>query len=242
MTNLRPNLKNVFDHHRLSTTLVLGVCALLFSLALLVPAAQAQAPWPHEDADGWGLAIIDVETTGLDPQFHEMVDIGVIYTTLEGEELGRFFVRIHPEHPERAGEIARSINGYDEARWAALEALMPQEAVDQFVAFHNEQAQDRRFVLTAYNAPFDRNFLEALLKRHDHSLSDFYTYFVLDLPSMAFGLGVDALVNGEVARAFGLPPETSDPLEHTGLSGAEWNLGLYRAMREAAKDRDLMSK
>ena len=235
MTNLRPKLKRAFYPQGLSTPLVLGVCALLVSVA------QAQAPWPHEDPEGWGLAIIDVETTGLDPQFHEMVDIGAIYTTLEGEELGRFFVRIHPDHPERAGDIARSINGYDEARWEVLEALMPKEAVDQFVAFHNEHAHDRRFVLTAYNAPFDRNFFEALLKRHDHSLSDFYTYFVLDLPSMAWGLGVDALVNAEVAKAFGLPPETRDPLEHTGLSGAEWNLALYRAMWERAKDRGLVS-
>lgn len=239
MTNLQAKLKRAFDHHWLSTSVVLSPCALLFSVALLVSVAQAQAPWPQEDPDGWGLAIIDVETTGLDPQFHEMVDVGAIYTTLEGEELGRFFVRIHPKHPDRAGEIARSINGYDEARWEALEALMPDEAVDRFVAFHQEHAKDRRFVLTAYNAPFDRNFLEALLKRHEHSLSDFYTYFVLDLPSMAFGLGVDALVNAEVAKAFGLPPETSDPLEHTGLSGAEWNLALYRAMRESAKDKGM---
>lgn len=235
MINLQARPKRSFYCHWLSTFFVLGFCVLLVSTA------QAQAPWPHEDPEGWGLAIIDVETTGLDPQFHEMVDIGAIYTTLDGEELGRFFVRVHPEYPERAGEIARSINGYDEVRWEALEALMPKEAVDQFVAFHKTHAQDRRFVLTAYNAPFDRNFLEALLERHDQSLSDFYTYFVLDLPSMAFGLGVDALANAEVAKAFGLPPETSDPLEHTGLSGAEWNLALYRAMREWAKDRGLVS-
>lgn len=240
MTNLQAKLRRAFDHHWLSTFVVLSFCALLFSVPLYVSVAQAQTPWPHEDPDGWGLAIIDVETTGLDPQFHEMVDIGAIYTTLEGEELGRFFVRIHPKHPDRAGEIARSINGYDEARWEALGALMPEEAVDQFVAFHKEYAQDRRFVLTAYNAPFDRNFLEALLKRHDHALSDFYTYFVLDLPSMAFGLGVNALVNAEVAKAFGLPPETSNPLEHTGLSGVQWNLALYRAMHQRAKDRGLV--
>jgi len=211
---------------------LVGALMILISAWLFPFSASAQAPWPNEDPEGWGLAIIDVETTGLDPQHHEMIDLGAIYTTLEGEELGRFFVRIHPAHPERAGEIARSINGYDEARWDELEALMPDQAVAEFLTFHQQHATNRRFVLTAYNAPFDRNFLEALLKRHDQALSDLYTYFVLDLPSMAFGLGVDALVNADVAKAFGLPPETSDPMEHTGLSGAEWNLALYRAMRE----------
>lgn len=213
-----------------SPRLVIALMVLI-SAWLLSFSANAQAPWPNEDPKGWGLAIIDVETTGLDPLYHEMIDIGAIYTTLEGEELGRFFVRIHPQYPERAGEIARSINGYDEVRWDQLGALMPDQAVAQFLAFHQQHASDRRFVLTAYNAPFDRNFLEALLKRHDQTLSSLYTYFVLDLPSMAYGLGIDALVNGDVAKAFGLAPETSDPLEHTGLSGAEWNLALYRAMR-----------
>lgn len=218
---------------RLICAQVSSAIVVLGFLLYVSPAAHGQAPWPHEDPDNWGLAIIDVETTGLDPQFHEVIDIGAIYTTLDGEVLGRFFVRIHPDHPERAGEVARSINGYEEARWDALEALAPDAAVAALAAFHDQHATDRRFILTAYNAPFDRNFIEALFKRHDQALSDWYTYFVLDLPSMAYGLGVDALVNGDVAEAFGLPPETDDPLKHTGLTGAEWNLGLYRAMLEA---------
>jgi len=206
---------------------------LFISLALLLlwtANASAQAPWPASQPEGWGLAIVDVETTGLDPLHHEMIDIGAIYTTLDGEEIGRFFVRIMPDHPERAGEIARSINGFSEERWTALGALSPQDAVEAFLAFHESMSRDRRYVFTAYNAPFDRAFVDALLKAHGSSFDAHYTYFSLDLPSMAFGAGVPNLVNGEVAAAFGLPPETDDPLEHTGLSGAEWNLALYRAM------------
>lgn len=192
--------------------------------------APAQAPWPASAPDGWGLAIIDVETTGLDPAYHEMIDLGAIYTTLDGEEIGRFFVRIMPDHPERAGEVARSINGFSEHRWPDLGALSPAEAVGAFLAFHEEMSAQRRYIFTAYNAPFDRSFLDALLSAHGSSFGAHYTYFSLDLPSMAFGAGVRNLVNADVAAVFGLPPETADPLEHTGLSGAEWNLSLYRAM------------
>ena len=211
----------------------------LIGVGLFCSSATAQAPWPSEAPDEWGLAIIDVETTGLDPQYHEMIDLGAIYTTPDGEELGRFFVRIHPTYPARASSVARSINGYDEERWERLGALPPDQAFDQFMVFHEQHAADRRFLLTAYNASFDRNFLQAFLQRHNQAFSNLYAYFVLDLPSMAWGLGVDALGGAEVAEAFGLPPETSDPMKHTGLSGAEWNLALYRAMRAraAADDR-----
>lgn len=205
----------------------------LANLVWTVQGAWALEPWPHEAPEQWGLAIVDVETTGLDPGHHEMVDLGAIYVTLSGEELGRFFVRIMPEHPQRAGEIARSINGFSVARWQDLEAVAPAEAVRRFLEFHARFAGDRRFVFTAYNAPFDRSFLDALLRRHGSAYDRLYLYFALDLPSMAFGAGTIALRNAEVAAAFGVAPETDDPLEHTGLSGADWNLALYRAMLQA---------
>ncbi len=55
----------------------------LIVLALLCPTlATAQITWPPENSGGWVLAHVDVETTGLDPAFHEMIDIGMIYTDL----------------------------------------------------------------------------------------------------------------------------------------------------------------
>lgn len=201
-------------------------------LTLLVSAASAQSPWPDQAPDEWALAIIDVETTGLVPGHHEMIDLGAIYTTLDGEVIGRFFTRIMPEHADRISPEARAVNGFSVERWASLAAVSPRSAVEAFKRFHDEHADGRRFVLTAYNAPFDRSFLNALLDRHGYGFDELFTYFVLDLPSMAFGAGVTALQNGRVAERFGLPPETDDPLEHTGMSGAKWNLSLYRAMLE----------
>lgn len=216
----------------------LGPIAALAALAWLCAGPLvAQSPWPDEAPERWGLAILDVETTGLRPGYHEMVDLGVIYTTLDGEELDRLFVRIQPRHPARAGEVARSINGFSESRWETLDALAPDDAVARFLRFHDEAGSDRRFILTAYNAPFDRSFLDALLREHGSSIEELYTYFVLDLPSMAFGLGSTALANDRVAEHFGMAPETDDPLLHTGLSGAEWNLALYRAMLAARRHR-----
>ncbi|MBI1265708.1 MAG: hypothetical protein GC187_13380 [Alphaproteobacteria bacterium] len=211
----------------------LAALASLAASAAAPAGAQFPSGTPASDPGAFVLAIIDVETTGLEPGHHEMIDLGAIYTDLEGAELGRFFVRIHPDHPERAGEIARSINGYDEARWQALGAVDRAQAASAFLAFHQEMTGGRTAIFTAYNAYFDRAFLDVFLKDTGHDgFRALFTYFLLDLPSMAYGAGVEDLANASVAARLGLPAETDDPLEHTGLSGVEWNLALYRALRE----------
>lgn len=201
--------------------------ALAAAGAALASPAAAQAPWPADAPEAWGLAVIDVETTGLDPAYHEMIDIGVIYADMEGNELGRFFARIMPPHPERIDDGARAVNGFSEQRWRELGAVDEAEAVRRFLAFHEATAQDRRFVFTAYNAQFDRNFVDALLNRHGGDFDDLYTYFLLDIPSMAWGQGMPNLDNAQVAAALGVADETRDPMQHTGATGAEWNLALF---------------
>lgn len=219
------------------------VAACLMAITLVagnwLSAAQAQTVWPAETPASWGLAIIDVETTGLDPAHHEMVDLGVIYADLDGNELARLFVRIMPGHPERLSPGAAAVNGFSEDRWRALGAVSEAEAAAAFLDFHTAQSaahpgpdgEARIWLLTAYNAWFDRAFLDALLIKNGVSIRDLYNYFQLDLPSLAWGAGIPDLRNGDVAGALDLPPETSDPLEHTGLTGAEWNLEIYRALR-----------
>lgn len=193
--------------------------------------ALGQPPFPTEAPEDWVLAIIDVETTGLEPGHHEMIDIGAIYTTLEGEELGRFFVRIHPDHPERTSDIARSINGYDEDRWVQLGAVGEADAVRSFVQFHEQTAQGRTALFTAFNAYFDREFVDTWLKEEGHGgFRDLFTYYVLDLPSLGWGAGHRALNNAALAASTGIEPETDTALEHTGMSGAQFNLELYRAL------------
>lgn len=219
------------------------LAACLMAIVLLAgngfAAAHAQSVWPAEAPDSWGLAIIDVETTGLDPAHHEMVDLGVIYADLDGKELGRLFLRIMPGNPDRLSPGAAAVNGYSEDRWRELGAVSEAEAAAAFLAFHAAQSEAhpgpdgeaRTWLFTAYNAWFDRAFLDAFLIEHGSSIRDLYNYFQLDLPSLAWGAGIPDLRNGDVAGALDLPPETSDPLEHTGLTGAEWNLEIYRALR-----------
>jgi len=41
---------------------------------------KAPIPHPNEAPDQWLLAHIDVETTGLLPGHHEMIDVGIVMT------------------------------------------------------------------------------------------------------------------------------------------------------------------
>jgi len=77
----------------------------IFSLFCLVFIQCTQAPpvpperlestgpiiFPHEAPGDWLLAHIDVETTGLIPGYHEMIDMGLVYTTLDGSMQDSFF-------------------------------------------------------------------------------------------------------------------------------------------------------
>lgn len=120
--------------------------------------------------------------------------------------------------------------------------MTPDVAVAQFLAFHNQMSEafpetdgsPRIWLLTGYNIWFDRGFLDALLLQHGSAIRDIYHYFQLDLPSQAWGLGITGLRGGAVAEALGIAPETDDPLQHTGASGADWNLQVYLALRALA--------
>lgn len=222
---------------------ILGAGFLAASFALT--AANAQTVWPAEDKSAWGLFIVDVETTGLDPSFHDMIDLGVIYADLDGRELERFFIRIMPAHPERVDPGAARVNGFSVERWRELGAVDEAEAARRFLAFHSDvvrrrgggAGQPRTWLFAAYNAWFDRNFLDALLLANGSSVRGLFSYFQLDLPSLAWGAGAPQLLNRDVAQALGLDDETRIPADHTGLSGAEWNLSIYRAAMARSEAR-----
>lgn len=197
---------------------------------LQAPLAHAQIVWPPENPGGWILAHIDVETTGLDPAWNEMIDIGMVYTDVAGAELGRLYVRIMPAHPERIDEGARRVNAFDVDYWRAHGAVSEGEAVKKIVDFHKTIRGERQVIFTAYNVWFDQSFTTALFARHGVKWRDLFFYHVLDIPSMAWGQGLTALNGTDLSASLGLPDETRVAVEHTGITGASFNVSVYRAL------------
>ena len=199
---------------------------LLLAMSLLPPGAVAQEiAWPNEAPDDWLLAFVDVETTGLKPGFHEMIDIGVVITDLRGNLQGDFFTRIQPEHPERTDEGARAINAFDPKRWQELGAVDKDTAVKQLLLFHEDVARDKNVLMVAFNSHFDASFLDQLFRSQGQSWRTLYHYFILDLPSMAWAQGVTSLTGTSIAAALGVEDEPHIAELHTGITGAKLNAG-----------------
>lgn len=191
--------------------------------------------WPDEAPDDWLLAFVDVETTGLVPGYHEMIDIGIVMTDLEGNELGALFLRIQPEHPERTSEGARAVNAFDADRWQDMQALAPGDAIEQIVQFHQETAGEKNVLMVAFNSQFDTAFLDHLFRSRDRSWRELYHYFVLDLPSMAWSLGIHGLTGTHIAGVLDIEDEPHVAELHTGITGARLNARIYRGLLEFRK-------
>jgi DNA polymerase III alpha subunit (gram-positive type) len=203
----------------------------LLLLLLISPLAAAQEfAWPDQNQDNWLLAFVDVETTGLIPGHHEMIDIGIVMTDLEGHELGELFVRIQPQHPERTDAGARAVNAFDADRWRELDALSPAAAIEKILAFHTSVAGNRNVLMVAFNSHFDTAFLDHLFRSQDRSWRELYHYFVLDLPSMAWSLGLRGLTGSNISGVLGIEDEPHVAELHTGITGARLNARIYRGL------------
>ncbi len=204
----------------------------LIVTAIVLTAGQlrAQAVPPSDDPQNWLLAFVDVETTGLQPGFHEMIDIGVVISDLEGNELGRFFKRIMPDHPERLSEGAAAVNGFSLERWQALNPLSSRAVVDSLLHFHKSIAPGKNVLMVAFNSHFDASFLDHLFRNAGKSWRDLYFYVILDIPSMAWSLGLRQLLGDSLSKTLGIRDEPRTANEHTGLTGADLNFRIYREL------------
>lgn len=188
--------------------------------------------WPNEAPEDWLLAFVDVETTGLIPGHHEMIDIGVVITDLDGQELDEVFLRLQPEYPERTDEGARAVNAFDEDRWRELGALDKATAVKRLKSFHENVADGKTILMVAFNSHFDAAFLDQLFRSQEQSWRELYHYFILDLPSMAWAQGITGLTGSSIAAELGIEDEPHVADLHTGITGAKLNARIYRGLVE----------
>jgi beta-lactamase class D len=198
--------------------------------ALPARAGRVPSSSPAAEPDRWLLAFLDVETTGLVPGWHEMIDLGLVVTDLEGAPVDSLFLRIQPEHPERASEGAIAVNAFDPDRWRELGALDPGGAADSLARFQRRVAGDRSVMLVAFNRWFDTAFLDHLFRGTGRSWRELYHDFVMDVPSMAWSRGLRGLTGSALSAALGVPDEPHVAEDHTGLTGARLNARLYRAL------------
>ena len=168
------------------------------------------------------LVFLDLETTGLNPSRHEILEIGAI--RVDGEsfhETARIELRVLPERIETADPVALAMNGYSPVTWkdalplaSALASLSPLLDGCQ---------------LAGHNVCFDRGFLDAAWRR-TRVTPPKMDHHILDTASLAWpllGAGiVDSLSLSTVCRRFGISTERS----HRALPDAERSLKLARVL------------
>lgn len=147
------------------------------------------------------ICVLDLETTGLDPQTNEIIEMGAI---LNGKE---FEVKIKPKRIDNADEGALEINGYNEKDW--------EDAIDSHDAFADLYDFAKGTKLMAYNVTFDWSFL----RLHPYFINDIFRYHRLDIMTLAWAhLPVGSSISlKNVCKALDIEPE---PETHRAINGA----------------------
>ncbi len=175
------------------------------------------------------LAFIDTETTGLDFDNHELIEIGLVVVKQSGIDTGKptftvveeFEVKIKPEHIETADPVALRVNGYDPAQWIF--------AVDLKQAMKVLAEKTKDCIMVSHNTPFDYGFLDKAFKKT--GVENTMHYHKLDTISIAFA---KLHMNGDIdkfslrflCQHFGIENKNA----HTALSDARALLELYKKL------------
>ncbi len=191
---------------------------------------KVKSPIPNQDSDKWLLAHIDVETTGLIPGYHEMIDIGVVMTDLSGNIIDSLFLHIQAKHPERLSKGAFKVNQYNYKKWEAMGAVSPKIAVEKIYTFIKKTRRNKKVMMIAHNAHFDAAFIDHLFRAEGKSWEDLFYYYILDIPSMAWGLGV---THNQIMAYYNIKNE---PAVHAGISGAMLNVRVYKGILKYRKE------
>lgn len=182
------------------------------------------------------LAITDFETTGIDEQANEIIELGLLVVdqkTLEVQH--EFEAKIKPEHIETASEVALRINGYNEEDWRDAEDL------SDVMGEYNRLTKGA--MLESWNYHFEAKFLDAACRKAGLPVGLEMDYHMRGVETLASELLRNAVrfhENNEreilqrenmkfVAEFLGTGVE---PDPHNALEGAKCAYRVYKRLRE----------
>lgn len=173
------------------------------------------------------LAFVDLETTGLVPEKHEIIEIGTLIYNQQTDEVEREWeTKIAPTHIETADEIALKINGYinnpDLYRTSLKSSLIK----------FNSLVKD--CVIVGQNIGFDLSFLYKNMRENDIKPS--FSHRNLDLIGLAWFQVKDTDIPGisleRLCNHFGV----SNVGAHTALIDCRRSFEIYRHLAKFYKN------
>jgi len=192
--------------------------------------------------NGNQICVIDTETTGLNPEWHEMIQICILpldSNIQPRRDVLPFYIELIPEHPERADPKAMEINRLSFAK-IAQRGLDREKAKDVF----EEWAQKLKLPQTKYgkkkqilplgqNYPFDMGFIKAWLGHEMYN--QYFHYGFRDTKIVATYLNDRAAMHaekipfnklslGSLAKKLNVTHEKA----HDALSDCQTTAEIYR--------------
>ncbi len=172
----------------------------------------------------YAFAFLDCEFGGLDPELHDITEVGVIVTDDRLVELGESQWRV-AARPERITESSAKMFGYDPELWAVAPGIRKvlTEVAEML-------PKDRIVVPAGQNVRMDVLFLERAYKRCEIDYP--FDYHVLDLATLyqAWTLVAGEKLGGlslrQAATTAGLLKEGG--VAHRALEDARLTLECYR--------------
>jgi DNA polymerase III epsilon subunit-like protein len=179
------------------------------------------------------LCFVDVEVTGLDPERHEIWEVGIITRQDNGEETSYHeFLQVvnlptaDPFSLQIGGYHSRHPNGYDypfEPGEASYQVPKSRSVIAHKIARLTHHAH-----LVGAVISFDEERLRKLLLRN--GLAPSWHYHIVDVEALAAGyLGMAPPWDSEVlSRCMNIDPQVY--ARHTALGDATWARDLYDAV------------
>lgn len=172
----------------------------------------------------FAFAFLDCEFGGLDPEQHDITEIGMILTDYRLVELGSGEWKVTPR-PERVTPEAAAISGYEQEVWAR-EAVPLRQALTELAKLLPRR---RTVVPAGQNVRMDVLFLERACKACE--LPYPFDYHVIDLATLYYAW---SLVSGETVPSLSLrqaatAAELADgSVPHRALADARLTLETFR--------------
>jgi DNA polymerase-3 subunit epsilon len=197
--------------------------------------------------------VFDVETTGLEPDYHEIIQIGAVLYDDRWNEISTYLSNVYPEYPDRFSIPASEVHNLTIADLddAPMIHEMLEDFEDWLIEELNLQTRSdlRRIVVCGQSVTTDINFLRFAYKKSQMSwefsyrpldlfvLSNFY-FRILKANGIA---GPKSLSLKSVAAYFGMERETEthNALEDSILTGRCLALILKNAEKFRVEEEDL---
>lgn len=158
------------------------------------------------------ICIVDLETTGLDPKKHEIIEFGAYIFYTDGYKIpDTYTFKIKPRHIENADPAALQINGYNEEEWKDAISL------EEFKTWVKGKLPG--FTFCSFPLLFDYGFMEAA------GLGDVFDRYKLDLFTMAWMKTGKIEKLKDYCRLLGIQPE---PNTHRAINGARCAYELFK--------------